>query len=65
MKKRIMNALENFSKAMLQPLMYLSVGGLILAIGALITNSAIAFPEMGAHSDFRKSDVSDDLCDRK
>ena len=42
MKKRIMNALENFSKAMLQPLMYLSVGGLILAIGALITNSAIS-----------------------
>ena len=29
MKKKIMGALENFSKAMLQPLMYLSVGGLI------------------------------------
>lgn len=42
MKKKIMNALENFSKAMLQPLMYLSVGGLILAIGALITNSTIS-----------------------
>ena len=42
MKKKIMGALENFSKAMLQPLMYLSVGGLILAIGALLTNSAIS-----------------------
>ena len=42
MKKKVMNALENFSKAMLQPLMYLSVGGLILAIGALLTNSAIS-----------------------
>ena len=42
MKKKVMNALENFSKAMLQPLMFLSVGGLILAIGALITNPAIS-----------------------
>ena len=38
MKKKIMGALENFSKAMLQPLMYLYVGGLIMAIGAMIKN---------------------------
>ena len=38
MKKKIMGALENFSKAMLQPLMYLSVGGLILApLAAMLT----------------------------
>lgn len=41
MKQKVMNALENFSKAMVQPLMYLSVGGLILAIGALLTNSTL------------------------
>lgn len=41
MKKKFMNAMESFSKAMVQPLMYLSVGGLVLAIGALLTNSTI------------------------
>lgn len=41
MKKKVMNVMEAFSKAMVQPLMYLSVGGLILAIGALLTNNTI------------------------
>lgn len=41
MKKKIMNSMEAFSKAMVQPLMYLSVGGLVLAIGALLTNNTI------------------------
>ena len=40
MKKKIMGALENFSKAMQQPLMYLSVRGLTLSICALLTTSA-------------------------
>ena len=41
MKKKIMNTLEAFAKAMVQPLMYLSVGGIVLAIGALLTNSSL------------------------
>lgn len=41
MKKKFMNTLEGFAKAMVQPLMYLSVGGIILAIGALLTNSVL------------------------
>lgn len=41
MKQKVMNVLESFSKAMVQPLMYLSVGGLILAIGALLTNTTL------------------------
>ncbi|MDO4500029.1 MAG: PTS transporter subunit EIIC [Erysipelotrichaceae bacterium] len=41
MKNKIMKALETFAKAMVQPLMYLSVAGIVLAIGALLTNSTI------------------------
>lgn len=39
--KNIMNRLEVFAKAMIQPLMYLSVAGMILAIGSLLTNSSV------------------------
>ena len=41
MKEKIMKSLEKFSKAMIQPLMYLSVAGIVLAVGALLTNSTI------------------------
>ena len=47
MKKKVMNVMEAFSKAMVQPLMYLSVGGLILAIGALLTNNWSLIPFRG------------------
>ena len=39
--KKILNALEVFAKAMVQPLMYLSVAGMILAIGSLLTNTTV------------------------
>ena len=39
--KKIMNTLEVFAKAMVQPLMYLSVAGMILAIGSLLTNTTV------------------------
>ena len=39
--KKLMNALEVFAKAMVQPLMYLSVAGMILAIGSLLTNTTV------------------------
>ena len=39
--KKILNTLEVFAKAMVQPLMYLSVAGMILAIGSLLTNSTV------------------------
>lgn len=42
MKKKIMNALEVFAKAMVQPLMYLTVSGLVMVVGVLITNSTIS-----------------------
>lgn len=41
MKQKILGVMETFAKAMVQPLMYLSVGGIILALGSLITNSSI------------------------
>ena len=39
--KKLMNTLEVFAKAMVQPLMYLSVAGMILAIGSVLTNSSV------------------------
>lgn len=41
MKQKIMGAMENFSKAMVQPLMYLSAAGILIVIGVLLTNSTI------------------------
>ena len=41
MKKKIMGALETFSKAMVQPLMYLSAAGILIVVGVLLTNSTI------------------------
>ena len=41
MKQKIMGALEKFSKAMVQPLMYVSVAGMIMVVGVLLTNSTI------------------------
>lgn len=41
MKERIMGAMEKFAKAMVQPLMYLSVAGMVLIFGVLITNTTI------------------------
>ncbi len=39
--KKLRNSLEVFAKAMVQPLMYLSVAGMILAIGSLLTNTSV------------------------
>ena len=41
MKDKIFAALEKFSKAMVQPLSYISVAGMILVVGVLITNSTV------------------------
>ena len=41
MKQKIMSAMESFSKAMVQPLMYLSPAGILIVIGVLLTNSTI------------------------
>lgn len=41
MKEKVMGSLEKFAKAMVQPLMYLSAAGILIAIGVLITNSTI------------------------
>lgn len=41
MKDKIMGNLEKFAKAMVQPLMYLSAAGILIAIGVLITNNTI------------------------
>ena len=41
MKQKIMDTLENFAKAMVQPLMYLSAAGILIVIGVLLTNSTI------------------------
>lgn len=41
MKEKILNALERFSRAMLAPLHYLSVAGILLVVGALLTNSTL------------------------
>ena len=41
MKKKITGTLETFSKAMVQPLMYLSAAGILIVIGVLLTNSII------------------------
>lgn len=41
MKKRVMNALEVFAKAMVQPLSYLAVAGMIMVLGVLLTNSTV------------------------
>ncbi len=37
--KKIMNGLENFAKVMIQPLMYLSVAGIVMVLGVLLTNN--------------------------
>ncbi len=42
MHKKIMGVLENFAKAMVQPLMYLSCAGMLMVLGVLITNSTIS-----------------------
>lgn len=41
MKKKILNGMETFSKAMVQPLMYISVAGMLLVLGVLLTNDSI------------------------
>ena len=41
MKQKMMNALETFAKAMVQPLMYLSSAGILMVVGVLLTNSTI------------------------
>lgn len=41
MKQKIMGPLETFSKAMVQPLMYLSAAGILIVVGVLLTNSTI------------------------
>lgn len=41
MKDRIMNLMEIFAKAMVQPLSYISVAGMILVIGVLLTNKSV------------------------
>lgn len=41
MKKRMMSTLEIVSKTMVQPLMYLSVVGIIMVIGVLLTNKTV------------------------
>ena len=41
MKQKIMSAMDSFSKAMVQPLMYLSPAGILIVIGVLLTNSTI------------------------
>ena len=41
MKEKIMGNLEKFAKAMVQPLMYMSAAGILIAISVLITNNTI------------------------
>ena len=41
MKDKVMGALEKFSKAMVQPLMYLSAAGILIVLGVLLTNNTI------------------------
>lgn len=41
MKNKIYGSLEKVSKTMVQPLMYLSVVGIIMVLGVLITNDAV------------------------
>lgn len=41
MKAKIMGLMEKFSKAMVQPLSYISVAGMLLVIGVLLTNDAV------------------------
>ncbi len=41
MKTKLLSAMESFAKAMVQPLSYISVAGMILVIGVLITNNAV------------------------
>lgn len=41
MKEKIKGLLELFSKSIVQPLMYLSVAGMILIVGILLTNTGI------------------------
>ena len=41
MKEKMKSVLERFSKAIVQPLMYLSVAGTVLILGILLTNGSI------------------------
>lgn len=41
MKEKLLGILETFAKAMVQPLMYLSSAGILMVIGALLTNNMI------------------------
>ena len=41
MKDKVMGMMEKFSKAMVQPLMYLSAAGILIVIGVLLTNNTI------------------------
>ena len=41
MKQKILHALETFSRAMITPLSYVSVAGLLLTVGALLTSGAV------------------------
>ena len=50
MKKKIMGVLENFSKAMVQPLMFLSSVGILIVLGFLLM-----FSEHEFHLKIRKS----------
>lgn len=41
MKQRVLSSLEKISKTMVQPLMYLSVIGIVMVIGVLLTNNTV------------------------
>ena len=41
MKKKVLNGLETFSRAMITPLIYFSVAGMLLSVGALLTGSGL------------------------
>lgn len=41
-KDKFMGVMEKFSKAMVQPLMYLSAAGILIVVGVLITNKTIS-----------------------
>lgn len=42
LKKKVMGSLENFAKAMVQPLMFLAVAGIVMIVGVFLTNSTLA-----------------------
>lgn len=41
MKERLIKSMESFSKAMVQPVLYLSITGLVIILGVILTNQTI------------------------